>query len=81
MANPFTDHPASVGENYFEHMGQAFSFAGAMFVGALACAVHGVLPFVCLKTGSTTVSRLHDRMVAHRVKPGHPAEPMQQPAE
>ena len=27
----FTDHPASVGETYREHMGVAFSFAGPLF--------------------------------------------------
>ena len=71
MPNPFTDHPASVGEGYFEHMGQAFSFAGAMFVGAAACAIHGLFPFLCLKTGSRTIGRLHDRMTIHRVKPAN----------
>lgn len=69
MTNPFTQHPASVGEGYFEHMGQAFSFAGRMFVGALACAIHGLLPFLCLKTGSNTIRHLHERMVTHRVRP------------
>ncbi len=73
MPNPFTQHPTTVGEGYFEHMGQAFSFAGAMALGALACAAHGVFPFLCLKTGSTTIRRLHDRMVTHRVKPANAA--------
>lgn len=72
MPNPFTDHPAEVGETYFEHMGQAFSFAAAMFVGACACAIHGLFPFLCLKTGSRTITRLHNEMVAHRVKPQNP---------
>lgn len=69
MTNPFTQHPATVGESYFEHMGQAFSFAGSMFVGSLACAIHGLLPFLCLTTGSSTIRRLHQRMVTHRVRP------------
>ena len=71
MPNPFTEHPATVGESYFEHMGQAFSFAGHMFVGALACSVHGLLPFLCLKTGSNKIRRLHERMVTHRVMPSN----------
>lgn len=81
MPNPFTEHPASVGEGYFEHMGQAFSFSAAMFVGAFACALHGLLPFLCLKTGSATIRRLHDRMVAHRVKPENAARVVVAPAE
>jgi hypothetical protein len=28
--------------------------------------VHGVFPFLFVKTGSNAVSRLHQRMVAHR---------------
>jgi len=67
--NPFTRHPATVGEGYFEHLGQAFSFAGPMLLAGLACAAHGLMPFLFLKTGSKTIARLHDRMTAHRVKP------------
>lgn len=70
MTNLFTKHPTTVGEGYFEHMGQAFSFSAAMFVGAFACAIHGLAPFLFLKTGSNIIRRLHTRMVTHRVKPG-----------
>ncbi|MGE0802434.1 MAG: DUF6356 family protein [Lautropia sp.] len=65
---PFTDHPESVGESYFEHMRTAGGFAVAMFVGALACLIHAVLPFLCTRTGSLTITRLHQRMVTHRVR-------------
>lgn len=64
----FTEHPESVGETYFEHMGMALSFAGRMAYGAAACLVHAFLPFLCLKTGSETITELHDRMVTNRVK-------------
>ncbi len=70
MPNPFTDHPATVGESYFEHMGTAFSFAGPMLLAGLACALHGIFPFLFRTTGSRTIAGLHDRMVTHRVKPG-----------
>ena len=70
MPNPFTDHPASVGESYFEHMGAAFSFAGPMLLAGVACALHGFFPFLFRTTGSRTIARLHDRMVVNRVKPG-----------
>lgn len=62
----FTDHPASVGESYFEHLGHALRFAGRMFVGSLACLVHAFLPFLCVKTGSKCIAELHDCMVANR---------------
>lgn len=64
----FTEHPASVGESYFEHMGMAGSFGFAMLKGGLACLVHGIFPFLCTTTGSQTVRRLHERMVTNRVR-------------
>lgn len=62
----FTEHPASVGESYFEHFGQAMRFSGRMFFGAVCCAVHAVFPFLCVKTGSSCITELHDRMVTNR---------------
>jgi hypothetical protein len=66
MRNPFTEHPESVGESYVEHMGVAFGFALRLFGAALACFVHGLLPFLFTRTGSTTVTRLHEQMVTAR---------------
>ena len=62
----FTQHPESVGESYFEHMGVALSFAGAMAAGALASLVHAVFPFLCTRTGSDIVLRLHQRVMKRR---------------
>ncbi len=62
----FTEHPASVDETYTEHMGMACSFAARMFAGSIACLVHGFLPFLFVKTGSSTIDQLHDRMVVNR---------------
>lgn len=62
----FTKHPATVGESYFGHMAQAFSFAVEMLVGSLACFLHAFLPFMFEKTGSKAITRLHKRMVTHR---------------
>ena len=44
----------------------ALSFAGALALAALACAVHALLPFLFEKTGSRAVERLYERMVSHR---------------
>ncbi len=62
----FTEHPNSVEETYAEHLGMAFSFAGRMFLGAIACFIHGLLPFLFVKTGSATIDELHDRMAVNR---------------
>lgn len=63
---PFTDHPASVGESYGEHMGQAVCFGTRMVFAGLACLVHGVLPFLFVRTGSQTIAELNDRMIRNR---------------
>ncbi|MCC7049247.1 MAG: hypothetical protein IT562_21220 [Alphaproteobacteria bacterium] len=62
----FTDHPASVGESYTEHLAMASGFGLKMILGGLACLVHGVLPFLFLRTGSNAIRELHTRMVTHR---------------
>ena len=74
MIKRFTDHPSSVNETYFEHMGMAFGFGGRMLLGALACFVHGLLPWLCLTTGSDTIRSLHHRMVSHRATKAPPAQ-------
>jgi len=61
-----TEHPASVGENYFEHLRQASGFAISMMGGGLACLIHAVLPFLFTRTGSGIVASLYVRMVTHR---------------
>lgn len=62
----FTDHPHSVGETYFEHMGMASSFGLRMVLAGLACLLHGLFPFLFVKTGSTTIRHLHETMISHR---------------
>lgn len=58
----FTEHPASVGETYAEHMRVALSFAGPLAKGAAGAFVHAFLPFLCTKTASLTVKALNERM-------------------
>ncbi len=73
MKRLFTDHPASVGESYTEHLAMASRFAGRMLLGSLACLVHALLPFLFVKTGSAIITELHGRMVTNRdrrVAPG-----------
>jgi hypothetical protein len=64
--NPFTDHPASVRETYGEHLVAASGFGLGMILGGFACLVHGLLPFLFVRTGSNAIARLHERMVVNR---------------
>ena len=62
----FNEHPASVGETYWQHLLRASWFAGKMLMGAGACFIHALLPFLCVRTGSETIQQLHTAMVTHR---------------
>ena len=62
----FTEHPATVDETYGEHMLAASGFGWRLLLASLACFVHALLPFLFVKTGSTMIEELHDRMVTTR---------------
>ena len=62
----FTEHPASVGETYWQHFGMALSFSVTLFAAAFCCLVHAIFPFAFEKTGSCMITKLHDRMVTNR---------------
>ena len=66
MRHLFTDHPASVGESYTEHLGVATRFGWRLTRGGIGCMIHGLLPFACKTRGSDTVRELHAELVARR---------------
>ena len=63
----FTTDTLSVGESYFAQLHAAMGFGLALLEEGLACLLHGLLPFLCTRTGSDAVARMHDRMVPHRL--------------
>ena len=60
----FTEHPASVGETYVEHLVRATCFGGRMVAAGLACMLHALLPFIFVRTGSEAITELNERMLA-----------------
>jgi len=74
LSTLFQDHPASVGETYFEHLRQATSFGLRMILGGLACISHGLFPFLFVKTGSQQIQTLHGRMISNRSKMPQPID-------
>ena len=66
LIRAFTEHPASVGESYGEHLFRAMYFGTRMVFAGLACLLHGVLPFLFVRTGSRAIAELNDRMVVNR---------------
>ncbi len=59
ITRAFTDHPASVGESYFEHMRFAARFAARLFAAAGAASVHAVLRLWFDKTASRLICLMH----------------------
>jgi hypothetical protein len=66
MLRAFTEHPASVGETYTEHLGRAACFGARMMGAGIACLIHGLLPFLFVRTGSAAIAELNDRMLTNR---------------
>lgn len=66
LIRAFTEHPASVGESYTQHLFRAGYFGARMVLAGIACLVHGVLPFLFVRTGSRAIAELNDRMVVSR---------------
>ncbi|NDP42657.1 MAG: hypothetical protein GZ089_08070 [Aromatoleum sp.] len=62
MSNPFTAHPASVGETYIQHFAFALRFGLRMLLGGAAATVHAAFAFLCV----TTASRINDELIAMR---------------
>ena len=67
----WSQHLDDVNETYFEHMGNAMSFARHMLTGAIACAIHAIAPGLFESTGSDRIKYLHERMVIMRRNPDY----------
>jgi hypothetical protein len=65
----FLDHPASVRETYFEHMGVAFRFGGRLLAAGAAAVVHGIVPAWHERTASKAVKTLHAELAARQPAP------------
>ena len=60
----FTEHPASVGETYFEHFRMAAGFARTLAKATVACSAHALIPSMCERTASTAIRDLNARLTA-----------------
>jgi hypothetical protein len=55
----FTDHPASVGETYGQHLRFALRFSGLLLTASIAAFIHALVPSMFETTGSRILRRLH----------------------
>ena len=74
LRRAFTKHPASVGETYFQHLGMALKFGAKMIGAGAACMLHGLFPFLFVKTGSSCIEELHSCMIEKRSRLSNPPQ-------
>lgn len=70
MLRAFTDHPASVGESYWQHLAFALGFSFKLFVAAVAALVHAVFPFLFKTTASGLIADMASRTGPRRARAG-----------
>lgn len=58
----FTEHPASVGETYLQHLHQAARFGVRLLLAGVACVVHALLPFLFTRIARDAVEALHAQL-------------------
>jgi|TARA_B100000073_G_scaffold207311_1_gene171995 hypothetical protein len=68
MKNPFTKHPHSVGETYFEHMRCAMKFHCTLLRLSLAALIHAIFPFWFETTASDGIKELNSCLQKRRKK-------------
>ena len=62
ITEKFTDHPASVGQTYFEHFKFAVKVSASLLKAFSACLIHAIYPPVHKNTASATIAELHNRI-------------------
>jgi hypothetical protein len=62
MKNPFTEHPNSVGETYFQHMRNALRYSIILGILSLIVFIHSVFPFWFKTLTGDKVEKLNKEM-------------------
>ena len=68
MYNPFTKHPHSVGETYFEHMKVALSKVIKIQLVVIIIFIHAVFPFLFEHTGGDEIEKINKELQGRREK-------------
>ena len=66
FARLFIDHPRTVNESYFEHMGASLAVAGRLAAAASKCVVHALVPGLCKTAGSDAILKLYREVSPRR---------------
>ena len=57
------NHPTSVGETYFDHLGFAMGVAGSLFLAGAAAFIHALVCALCQTSASHRITRLATRVL------------------
>lgn len=60
MKNPFTTHPNSVNETYWQHFFFALRFGFKMTLAGIAVLAHAIFPFMFITTGGRCCDELQE---------------------
>ena len=60
MSNPFTAHPTSVNETYWQHLAFALRFGIKMTLGGVAAMLHAIFPFLFVATAGRLCDELQE---------------------
>ncbi len=58
----FSDHPRSLGVDYFTHMRGAVGIGASLVSAGAACFIHAIVPGIYTNRAGRTIDRLHDHM-------------------
>lgn len=62
LLGAFTEHPASVGETYTEHMAVALGYGARLLGAGCVAIVHALVPALFQTTASDAVRAMHAEM-------------------
>ena len=64
LLGAFTEHPASVGETYTEHMAAALGYGARLLGAGCAAVVHALVPALFETAASDAIRAMHAEMEA-----------------
>jgi len=66
MRNPFTKHPHSVGETYFEHMKNALRYFTILYTLSICVFIHSLFPFLFETYAGDEIEKLNKELKNRR---------------
>jgi len=69
VVNPFTKHPHSIGETYFQHMKKAVRYGLRIQLISLMIFIHATFPFLFENDASDEIEKINKEL-QHRRKSG-----------